>query len=91
MAADDEYSNVDVFFDSSRNTATTVDESKNPFYSLGTTHKLAGYIFNLTVEPGSIEGTEILTFAHDQAPNYWNICNEAIITLDNNDKSSNAV
>ena len=86
MASDDEYSNVDVFFDSSRNTATTVDESKNLFYSLGTTHKLAGYIFNLTVEPGAIEGTDILTFAHDQAPNYWNICNEAIITLDNNDR-----
>lgn len=85
FAADGDYSDVDVFFDSEThaNASRTV-WSKSKFFSLaGTdtdTHRLAGYIFNCTVSPGEIDaltGQDQLTFGR----NYWNVCNEAIVNL----------
>lgn len=85
FAADGDYSDVDVFFDSETHTnASRQIWSKSKFFSLaGTdtdTHRLAGYIFNCTVSPNeitSLTGQDQLTFGR----NYWNVCNEAVVGL----------
>lgn len=79
-AAKEEYSSVNIFFDSERHTAEDLGRLNDaPFFGLAKAHPLAGFIFNITAErPENI--TSQLSFGS----NYWNICNEAIISLDNN-------
>ena len=85
-AADDEYSVIDLFFDSSRNTSLSINPTNNLFFTLANTHKTAGYIFNFTI--GSPNELSVpLTFGSGTiGARYWNICNEAIIQLSNGDK-----
>jgi hypothetical protein len=78
-AQDEEYSSVDIFFDSQRHTSQPSESGS--FFTLYNYHPLAGYIFNYT--PSNINSiSEPLAYG----ANYWNICNEAIINLSNSDK-----
>lgn len=88
LAQDGDYSDVDIFFDSSRHSKSNKALwSKSLFFSLAKTsannHELAGYIFNSTMSP---EEVDLATNADQLAfgRNYWNICNEAIIDLSGN-------
>ncbi len=88
LAQDGDYSDVDIFFDSSRHSkATKAHWSKSLFFSLAKTsannHELAGYIFNSTMSPEEVDAAtnaDQLGFGR----NYWNTCNEAIIDLSGN-------
>lgn len=88
LAQDGDYSDVDIFFDSSRHSkATKAQWSKSLFFSLAKTsannHELAGYIFNSTMSPEEVDAAtnaDQLRFGR----NYWNACNEAIIDLTGN-------
>lgn len=79
-AAEDEYSDVDIFFDSSRHSyisGQTFDATNSYFFTLANQHKLSGYIFNYTIEPEMVRYYNgKLSYGY----NYWNICNEAKIT-----------
>lgn len=93
-AQDEDYSIVNIFFDSARNTPNTIfrssEESPNLFYNLVTYHKQSSYIFNYSKDPNNVNNNmEILTFTFpDQllGARYWNVCNEAIVLLNNGDK-----
>lgn len=88
LAQDGDYSDVDIFFDSSRHSKSNKALwSKSLFFSLAKTsannHELAGYIFNSTMSPEEVDAAtnaDQLAFGR----NYWNICNEAIIDLSGN-------
>lgn len=85
-AADGEYSDVDIFFDSEIHEGTDPDSK---FLSLATdnisSHELAGYIFNKTLGPTDLTddsgkekdnlGSKRLSFGY----NYWNVCNIGIV------------
>lgn len=88
LAQDGDYSDVDIFFDSSRHSkATKAQWSKSLFFSLAKTsannHELAGYIFNSTMSPEEVDvSTDVDQLGFGR--NYWNTCNEAIIDLSGN-------
>ena len=68
---------IDLFFDPACHDVETVN-SKSKFFGLATRNRymgLAGYIFNITANPDKADSLEELTYG----PNYWNICNQAVI------------
>ena len=76
----DEYSDVDIFFDSMRHDDHTAKASmtatRNVFFTIANTHTLSGYIFNYTIAPSQIKSfSGKLSYGY----HYWNICNEAKI------------
>lgn len=84
MSEQGDYTDVDIFFNSSLSHDTSWSSSK--FYSLAkvdkVNHKLAGYYFNKTLSPDEVDSATVsdqLSFGR----NYWNIDNEALITLEN--------
>lgn len=80
-AQDEEYSNVDIFFDSQRHSEEN-SRINDTFLSLYNFHPLAGYIFNKTLAPSDVKkekSLEVLSYGE----NYWNVCNEANIELSN--------
>lgn len=84
MSRQGDYTDVDIFFNSSLSHDTNWD--KSIFYNLAkvdkVNHKLAGYYFNKTLSPDEVDAATVsdqLSFGR----NYWNIDNEALITLDN--------
>lgn len=83
-ADEEEYSIVDIFFDSTTGmkSAAELNAETNKFLALADVHKQAGFIYNLTVAPTEIANQPMLSYG----PNYWNFCNEAVIALPNNDK-----
>ena len=89
VAEDSEYSDVDIFFDSTRhnvdvsNINGTLPNGK--FFSLYKKHPLAGFIFNTTIAPSALkeEATKKYTTPLEYGANYWNICNEGLIVLGN--------
>ena len=86
-AMEDEYSDVDIFFDSSRHYGSSKEDGDrinsgarslagSTFFSIANQHKLSGYIFNYTIAPEFAQRFEgKLSYGY----NYWNICNEAKI------------
>lgn len=74
FAKEDEYSSVDIFFDSRRQNRRSVGDI---FFSLAGDHQLAGFIFNETVDENFFVGNikESLNYGN----RYWNICNEAVV------------
>ena len=68
---------IDLFFDPACHDVETVN-SKSKFFGLATKNRymgLAGYIFNITANPSKADSLDELTYG----PNYWNICNQAVI------------
>ena len=68
---------IDLFFDPACHDVETVN-SKSKFFGLATRTRymgLAGYIFNITANPDKADSLDELTYG----PNYWNICNQAVI------------
>ena len=68
---------IDLFFDPACHDVETVN-SKSKFFGLATRNRymgLAGYIFNITANPNKADNLDELTYG----PNYWNICNQAVI------------
>ena len=68
---------IDLFFDPVCHDVETVN-SKSKFFGLATRNRymgLAGYIFNITANPNKADSLDELTYG----PNYWNICNQAVI------------
>ena len=68
---------IDLFFDPACHDVETVN-SKSKFFGLATRNRymgLAGYIFNITASPDKADSLDELTYG----PNYWNICNQAVI------------
>lgn len=88
-AEDSEYSDVDIFFDSTRHnvgvSGTNVVLPNGKFFSLYKKHPLAGFIFNTTIAPSALkeEATKKYTTPLEYGANYWNICNEGLIVLGN--------
>lgn len=88
-AEDSEYSDVDIFFDSTRHnvgvSGTNVTLPNGKFFSLYKKHPLAGFIFNTTIAPSALkeEATKKYTTPLEYGANYWNICNEGLIVLGN--------
>lgn len=76
---ENDYSDVDIFFDCERHNSSTTKPvaTDNYFYSLASTYPLSRFRFNYTVNPDNIENLQPLAYGS----NYWNICNEGIITL----------
>ena len=67
---------IDLFFDPVCHESVP-DKETSIFFGLATRNRymgLAGYIFNITIDPTTAELTE-LTYG----PNYWSICNQAVI------------
>lgn len=89
VAEDSEYSDVDIFFDSTRHnvgvSGTNVTLPNGKFFSLYKKHPLAGFIFNTTIAPSALkeEATKKYTTPLEYGANYWNICNEGLIVLGN--------
>ena len=89
VAEDSEYSDVDIFFDSTRHnvdvSGTNVVLPNGKFFSLYKKHPLAGFIFNATIAPSALkeEATKKYTTPLEYGANYWNICNEGLIVLGN--------
>lgn len=90
-ALDSDYSDVDVFFDSFNYSDYSLGELSNSnFFTLVSNnsdgHNLSGYIFNYSVDPSTIENfnknDNYLSFGR----NYWNICNQAVISLSDGSK-----
>jgi len=89
LAAGGDYSDVDIFFDSSIH-ENLANMKKSKFFELAKTsglntnnHELAGYFFNYTLSPEAVDNAEDsqqLAFGR----NYWNVDNHAIIELDDN-------
>ena len=68
---------IDLFFDPACHDVETVN-SKSKFFGLAARNRymgLAGYIFNITANPDKADSLDELTYG----PNYWNICNQAVI------------
>ena len=88
-AEDSEYSDVDIFFDSTRHnvdvSGTNVVLPNGKFFSLYKKHPLAGFIFNATIAPSALkeEAKVKYTTPLEYGANYWNICNEGLIVLGN--------
>lgn len=88
-AEDSEYSDVDIFFDSTRHnvgvSGTNVTLPNGKFFSLYKKHPLAGFIFNTTIAPSALkeEATKKYTTPLEYGANYWNICNEGLINIGN--------
>ena len=71
--------NIDLFFDPHSYTGDTAPEGG--FFSLANSNKymgLAGYIFNYTPDLSNTAGIDNIP-ALAYGPNYWNICNLAVI------------
>ena len=89
VAEDSEYSDVDIFFDSTRHnvdvSGTNVVLPNGKFFSLYKKHPLAGFIFNTTIAPSALkeEAKVKYTTPLEYGANYWNICNEGLIVLGN--------
>ena len=87
VAEDSEYSDVDIFFDSTRHpiaaSNTNVVLPTGKFFSLYKSHPLAGFIFNATIAPSALKEEEKDTTPLDYGANYWNICNEGLINIGN--------
>ena len=68
---------IDLFFDPAcHNVESTAPTGK--FFGLAARNRymgLAGYIFNATADPKKVESIPALTYG----PNYWSICNQAVI------------
>ena len=68
---------IDLFFDPAcHNVESAAPTGK--FFGLATRNRymgLAGYIFNATADPKKVESIPALTYG----PNYWSICNQAVI------------
>ena len=88
-AEDSEYSDVDIFFDSTRHNVDVSGDNvvlpNGKFFSLYKKHPLAGFIFNATIAPSALkeEATKKYTTPLEYGANYWNICNEGLIVLGN--------
>ena len=76
-----DYDDVDIFFDSQIHTDKS-ELTKSKFFELGVSgpqnSRFSGHIFNFTPYPVN-KSLEALSFGR----NYWNICNLAIIDLNN--------
>lgn len=89
-ALDSEYSDVDIFFDSSIHEYVATESKPNTnFLKLATddvtAHELAGYVFNETISPSNLTD-DLGNIKEDvdqkrliYGKNYWNVCNIAII------------
>ena len=79
QATEDLYSDVSIFFDSERHLYK--DESlsniNEDFLSLADTHPLSGYIYNYTIPKKFVDDAPV----RSEGARYWNICNEAKISL----------
>lgn len=68
---------IDLFFDPVCHNVGS-DKPNGNFFGLATRNRymgLAGYIFNATADPKKVESIPALTYG----PNYWSICNQAVI------------
>ena len=68
---------IDLFFDPICHDVTS-SAPTGAFFGLATQSKymgLAGYLFNCTVDPDKVSDAPALTYG----PNYWSICNQAVI------------
>ena len=86
-AQNEDYSVVNIFFDSQKHDGVTSDPS-SIFRGLSEYHPLAGFMFNKTVAPGEVlnsDKTISLNTPLSYGPNYWNSTNEANIELPNHD------
>lgn len=86
-AQNEDYSVVNIFFDSQRHNGVTSDPS-SIFRGLSEYHPLAGFMFNKTVAPNEVldsNKTISLNTPLSYGPNYWNSTNEANIELPNHD------
>lgn len=89
VAEDSEYSDVDIFFDSTRHNVDVSGDNvvlpNGKFFSLYKKHPLAGFIFNATIAPSALkeEATKKYTTPLEYGANYWNICNEGLINIGN--------
>ena len=89
VAEDSEYSDVDIFFDSTRHNVDVSGDNvvlpNGKFFSLYKKHPLAGFIFNTTIAPSALkeEATKKYTTPLEYGANYWNICNEGLINIGN--------
>lgn len=86
-AQNEDYSVVNIFFDSQRHDGVTSDPS-NIFLGLSEYHPLAGFMFNKTVAPIEVLDSSKnvkLNTPLSYGPNYWNSTNEANIELPNHD------
>lgn len=85
-AKSEEFGDVDIFFESCPAHEYTGDVSTIPsstdsrFFSLANTHKLAGYIYNVSVAPTTLEESRTYPPQLSYGSNYWNICNIAVVT-----------
>lgn len=70
---------IDLFFDPMcHNIGSDKKAPSGTFFELANRNRymgLAGYIFNATAAPGEVESIPVLTYG----PNYWSICNQAVI------------
>ncbi len=69
--------NIDLFFDPICHNVTD-SAPTGSFFGLASRSKymgLAGYLFNCTVDPNKVSDAPTL----DYGPNYWSICNQAVI------------
>ncbi len=87
-ASDSEFSDVSVFFNSADYSSKSLSDIKRDdiFFSLAGSgrdgHNLAGYRFNYSVAPSTIDSTfSSDDYYLDFGRNYWNVCNMAIMSL----------
>lgn len=86
-AQNEDYSVVNIFFDSQRHDSEKSSPS-NIFLSLSEYHPLAGFMFNKTVAPIEVLDSSKnvrLNTPLSYGANYWNSTNEANIELSNHD------
>lgn len=86
-AQNEDYSVVNIFFDSQRHDSEKSSPS-NIFLGLSEYHPLAGFMFNKTVAPIEVLDSSKnvrLNTPLSYGPNYWNSTNEANIELPNHD------
>lgn len=86
-AQNEDYSVVNIFFDSQRHDSEKSSPS-NIFLGLSEYHPLAGFMFNKTVAPIEVLDASKnvkLNTPLSYGPNYWNSTNEANIELPNHD------
>lgn len=86
-AQNEDYSVVNIFFDSQRHDGENSSPS-NIFLGLSEYHPLAGFMFNKTVAPNEILDSNksiLLKTPLSYGANYWNSTNEANIELPNHD------
>lgn len=78
-----DYTDVNIFFDCRRHTPESL--TSDQFFTVAKTHPYQGFIFNETPAEDSDSYISDLS-ALNYGNNCWNVCNEAIIVLDNGDK-----